>query len=49
MSAINELPDYMKNIYRSVVDLYKEIEDKLSKEGRSYGVVYAKEDVCIVY
>ncbi|KAF6139960.1 hypothetical protein GIB67_009093 [Kingdonia uniflora] len=42
ISAIDGLPDYMKHIYRSILDLYQEIEDECTKEGRSYRIPYAK-------
>lgn len=49
MSAIEELPDYMKLLYRAKLDVYEELNKELSKEGRSYGVEYSKEAVRLDY
>ncbi|KAM7486349.1 hypothetical protein LguiA_002358 [Lonicera macranthoides] len=39
----NQLPEYMRHIYATLLDVYKEMEEELSKEGKSYRVDYAKE------
>ncbi|KAJ4724507.1 Viridiflorene synthase [Melia azedarach] len=43
IKALAELPDYMKSLYIAILNLYDELDDELSKEGRSYGVTCAKE------
>ncbi|XP_042952056.1 (-)-germacrene D synthase-like isoform X2 [Carya illinoinensis] len=43
VSAIDLLPEYMKPIYRALLDIYDEIEAETAKEGRSFCVHYAKE------
>ena len=43
--SIDVLPDYMKLLYRAIIDVYNEIEEHTAKEGRSYCVHYAKEAV----
>ena len=45
ISAMDLLPEYMKLIYQSVLDIFDEMEAKIAKEGRSYCVHYAKEEV----
>ncbi|KAK9735287.1 hypothetical protein RND81_04G196400 [Saponaria officinalis] len=45
-SAEDELPaEYMKIIFREMVKVYREMEEELSKEGRSFAVTYAKEEM----
>ncbi|KAL6314044.1 hypothetical protein AAG906_011779 [Vitis piasezkii] len=43
ISAIDQLPEYMRVCYRALLDVYSEIEEEIAKEGRSYRVYYAKE------
>nr|XP_015902223.2 terpene synthase 1-like [Ziziphus jujuba var. spinosa] len=45
ISAIDVLPDYMKFLYQAILDIYSDIEEHTTKEGRSYCVHYAKEAV----
>ncbi|KAG6685471.1 hypothetical protein I3842_12G113600 [Carya illinoinensis] len=45
VSAIDLLPEYMKPIYRALLDIYDEIEAETAEEGRSFCVHYAKEAV----
>ncbi|KAB1224296.1 (-)-germacrene D synthase [Morella rubra] len=42
ISAIHQLPEYMKVAYRALLDVYSEIDEKLGEE-RSYHVRYARE------
>ncbi|CAK7336869.1 unnamed protein product [Dovyalis caffra] len=43
--AIDQLPaDYMKVLYRAILNLFKETENDLSKQGRSYAAYYVKEE-----
>ncbi|KAJ9671954.1 hypothetical protein PVL29_025549 [Vitis rotundifolia] len=43
ISAIDQLPEYMRVCYRALLDVYSEIEEEMAKKGRSYRVYYAKE------
>ncbi|KAK9209494.1 hypothetical protein WN944_001860 [Citrus x changshan-huyou] len=40
---IDTLPEYMKFIFKALLDIYREAEEELAKEGRSYGIPYAKQ------
>ncbi|RHN45959.1 putative lyase [Medicago truncatula] len=42
ISSLDELPDYMKPIYRSFLTIYEEIEKEMRKEGRIYTLDYYK-------
>uniref|UniRef100_A0A2N9I7S9 Uncharacterized protein n=1 Tax=Fagus sylvatica TaxID=28930 RepID=A0A2N9I7S9_FAGSY len=42
ISAIDQLPEYMKVCYQALLDIYNEMEEKIG-EGRSYRVRYAIE------
>ncbi|XP_058220638.1 (-)-germacrene D synthase-like [Rhododendron vialii] len=42
ISALDQLPDYMKIVYQKILDTYDIIDDEMAKQGRSYGVEYAK-------
>ncbi|KAM7490781.1 hypothetical protein LguiA_033702 [Lonicera macranthoides] len=39
----NQLPKYMRHVYAILIDVYREMEEELSKEGKSYCVNYAKQ------
>nr|A0A348AUV7.1 RecName: Full=Valerianol synthase TPS1C; AltName: Full=Terpene synthase 1c; Short=ChTps1c [Camellia hiemalis]BBC44638.1 valerianol synthase [Camellia hiemalis] len=43
VSAMDELPDYMKALYRALLNVYDEVERDLAKQGRAYGVHHSKE------
>ncbi|KAM7486315.1 hypothetical protein LguiA_002324 [Lonicera macranthoides] len=43
INSANQLPEYMRHIYATLLDVYREMEEELSKEGKSYRVDYAKE------
>ncbi|KAL8132290.1 hypothetical protein AgCh_007966 [Apium graveolens] len=46
ISALDQLPDYMKYFYQILLDFYAEIEEDLSKEGLPiYRVKYAKDAI----
>ncbi|KAG6685679.1 hypothetical protein I3842_12G123900 [Carya illinoinensis] len=45
INCIDQLPQYMKLIYKALLDVYEEIEEEMSKEGRFYRVYYAKEEM----
>ncbi|KAK8589118.1 hypothetical protein V6N12_023524 [Hibiscus sabdariffa] len=42
VDCINQLPDYMKLFYQPLLDIYKEVEVEMTKQGQSYRVEYAK-------
>uniref|UniRef100_F6HN25 Valencene synthase n=1 Tax=Vitis vinifera TaxID=29760 RepID=F6HN25_VITVI len=42
-NSIDHLPEYMKLSYMALLDVYKEIEEEMEKEGNQYRVHYAKE------
>ncbi|KAG6634537.1 hypothetical protein CIPAW_12G125200 [Carya illinoinensis] len=43
INCIDQLPQYMKLIYKALLGVYEELEEEMSKEGRFYRVYYAKE------
>ncbi|XP_037491103.1 probable terpene synthase 6 [Jatropha curcas] len=43
ISAIDQLPDYMKDLYKNILDLFEETSNIVCKEGRSYCAYYTKE------
>ncbi|XP_028060759.1 vetispiradiene synthase 2-like [Camellia sinensis] len=43
VSAMDELPDYMKALYRALLNVYDEVERDLAKQGRAFGVHHSKE------
>ncbi|RVW82864.1 Valencene synthase [Vitis vinifera] len=43
INRIDQLPEYMKLCYVALLDVYKEIEGEMEKEGNQYWVHYAKE------
>ncbi|CAL8152271.1 unnamed protein product [Prunus armeniaca] len=45
ISAMDQLPEYMKVCYGGMLDVYTEIEEKLRKEGHLYRIHYAREAV----
>ncbi|XP_057962436.1 valerianol synthase TPS1G-like [Malania oleifera] len=45
VDAIDGLPDYMKFSYRALLNLYKEFEEEMDKQGRSYSVHHTIEAV----
>lgn len=42
INELDRLPSYMKHCYRALLDIYKEFEEKLAKEGQSDRVNYSK-------
>ncbi|GLT50322.1 hypothetical protein SLA2020_238140 [Shorea laevis] len=45
IGVINQLPEYMKLIYQTLLSVYSEMEEEVAKVGRSYAVDYAKESM----
>ncbi|CAK9141785.1 unnamed protein product [Ilex paraguariensis] len=43
MKEIDQLPDYMKIVYRNLLNLYKELEEEMAKQGISYRLYYSQE------
>ncbi|KAL6318349.1 hypothetical protein AAG906_039441 [Vitis piasezkii] len=43
INSIDQLPEYMKLCYVALLDVYKEIEEEMEKEGNQYRVHYAIE------
>lgn len=43
IDSINQLPDYMKVYYRSLLAVFNEIEEQVAKQGKAYHIYYAKE------
>ena len=47
-NELDRLPSYMRHCYRALLDIYKEFEEKLAKEGQSDRVNYSKlEVICL--
>ncbi|KAJ1378004.1 Terpenoid cyclases/protein prenyltransferase alpha-alpha toroid [Sesbania bispinosa] len=44
ISCLDDLPEYMKLIYRSLLKVYEEMEEEMRKEGRAYVVIYGKKE-----
>lgn len=42
---MDNLPDYMKFLYKIILDLYEEIEQEMKKEGRQYALNYYVKEV----
>ncbi|KAJ9678956.1 hypothetical protein PVL29_021001 [Vitis rotundifolia] len=45
INNIDHLPEYMKLCYVALLDVYKEMEEEMKKEGNQYRVHYAKEEL----
>ncbi|KAL7582858.1 hypothetical protein Lser_V15G42224 [Lactuca serriola] len=43
ISCLDVLPEYMKLIYQVIMDMYKEMEELIGKEGKAHYINYAKE------
>ncbi|KAK9049066.1 hypothetical protein SSX86_031968 [Deinandra increscens subsp. villosa] len=43
--CIDMLPEYMKLIYNALLDIYKEMEEIMGKEGKAHHLSYAKESM----
>ncbi|KAL7582210.1 hypothetical protein Lser_V15G42220 [Lactuca serriola] len=43
ITCLDELPEYMKLIYEGLLNIYKEMEEIMACEGKSYHLNYAKE------
>ncbi|KAJ4723532.1 Terpene synthase [Melia azedarach] len=43
VNSTDILPEYMKLIYKTLLDIYNEIEEELAKQGRSYCLRFAKD------
>ncbi|XP_048320648.2 (-)-germacrene D synthase-like [Ziziphus jujuba] len=45
LSSMDQLPNYMRYCYEELLNVYKEIEEVMTKEGREYRVDYAIEEM----
>ncbi|KAD7478282.1 hypothetical protein E3N88_01418 [Mikania micrantha] len=45
VQSLDSLPDYMKLVYKSLLDAYEEMEEIMAKEGKAYELNYAKESM----
>jgi (-)-germacrene D synthase len=45
VSGSDNLPNYMKFLYRIILDLYEEIEQEMKKNGRVYALNYHVKEV----
>ncbi|XP_061351012.1 (-)-germacrene D synthase-like [Gastrolobium bilobum] len=45
ISCRDFVPEYMKFYYQALLDVYKEIEQEMAKEGRAFCVIYAKNEM----
>ena len=45
----HRLPDYMKDFYKALLDVYSEIEENMANQGTSYRFYYAKEEVILLF
>ncbi|CAK9134282.1 unnamed protein product [Ilex paraguariensis] len=43
ISALDQLPEYMRLCYRALLDVYSEMEKEMAKQDKTYCVNYAKE------
>ncbi|WCJ20845.1 (-)-germacrene D synthase [Euphorbia peplus] len=43
LKAMDELPEYMQRVYKALMDIYSEIEQRAVDQGKSYAFYYAKE------
>ncbi|KAJ6301023.1 hypothetical protein OIU77_015347 [Salix suchowensis] len=48
ITAVDQLPEYMKVAYKALLDVYTEIEETMVNEEISYRVFYAKEAVSVI-
>ncbi|XP_044495270.1 probable terpene synthase 6 isoform X3 [Mangifera indica] len=42
VNAVDDLPDYMRPVYRAILELFDELDEDVKKEGRSYSVSMTK-------
>ncbi|KAK9016800.1 hypothetical protein V6N11_079293 [Hibiscus sabdariffa] len=52
ISCIDQLPDYMKLLYSEILNVFKDMDDLMSKQGKSYRVqlaIEAMKQVCQAY
>ncbi|KAJ4724655.1 Terpene synthase [Melia azedarach] len=45
IDALNQLPNYLKPLYKSLLNLFEELNNEVTEEGRSYSVSFIKEMV----
>ncbi|XP_027355362.1 (-)-germacrene D synthase-like [Abrus precatorius] len=45
ISCMDFLPEYMKICYQALLDIFKEIEQEMDKEGRAFCVIYVRNEI----
>lgn len=45
INALGQVPDYLKPLYSSLLNLFEELNDEMNKEERSYSITYTKDMV----
>ncbi|KAL0442351.1 UNVERIFIED_CONTAM: Bifunctional sesquiterpene synthase 1 [Sesamum latifolium] len=48
ISCLDQLPDYMKIIYKELLEVYEEIEEEMKKQGTEYRVAYGIEAMKVI-
>lgn len=48
ITFIDELLNYMKRIYKGLMDMYNEMEEIMGEEGKAHHLSYAKESVRVL-
>jgi (-)-germacrene D synthase len=49
ISCLDDLPDYMKFLYKPLLDVYEEIEQEVKKEGRVYAINHFLKEVRVLF
>ncbi|KAL2326325.1 hypothetical protein Fmac_025383 [Flemingia macrophylla] len=47
--CLDDLPEYMRFCYTSILDVYQEIEEEMNKQGKKYYIKYAKKEMKRVF
>lgn len=47
INAMDSLPPYMRPFYQAILDIFDELEEELTKEGKSDRVYYGKFEVIL--
>ena len=48
LSATNQLPDYMKLVFKFVVNVYGEFVEEMTKKGKPYAAQFARDRVKLI-
>lgn len=49
ISALDQSPDYMKVCFQAQLDVFTEIEEKITSEGNLYAIHHARESVSLAF